>query len=357
MFDRSNKYFRAVFKNTYSAFLSIGLGLLIFAIVFSNGISIAESGPSGSRISLLMVTGMPGGSYHQLGLAMASLWTTKLKNVGIRVSGAISEGARENIEAIRIQDADLILADALSCSMAYTGSGSFKNRSNNELRSISNLWPEATHLIVRSDIGKSTGLDSLEGLVVSTGLPESGNRFTTEILLRALKNPKHKVKLKFMNYGSALESLKLGTIQAGDFTSAIPSALVTNLFQSNPQGFSFIEITDSDIQTLKEKGWSSCFRIVIPPETYPGQSGPVKTVGQSTILATASTLNVEVVYDLTKCLFENVYQLSRFHPAFKGVSVENALVGLEVPLHPGAIRYYREKKVNIPEALLPSDVD
>ncbi|MBM3298997.1 MAG: hypothetical protein FJY85_03485, partial [Deltaproteobacteria bacterium] len=59
------------------------------------------------RISVLVVTGMPGGTYHRIGLGMASLWTTRLKRAGIRVSAAISEGSAENIEAIRIADADL----------------------------------------------------------------------------------------------------------------------------------------------------------------------------------------------------------------------------------------------------------
>jgi TRAP transporter TAXI family solute receptor len=333
------------------------LAACIATIGSTAGTSRAESGPTRSRISLLMVTGMPGGSYHQLGLAMASLWTTKLKKLGIRVSGAISEGARENIEAIRIQDAELILVDALSCSLAYRGAGNFKNKINSELRSISNLWPEAAHLIIRSDKNRSSSLDDLEGLTVATGLPESGNRFTTEMLLRILKDPKHNIKLKFMNYGSALESLRLGTIQAADLTSAIPSALVTNLLQLSPQLFSFIEITDTELQAVRERGWTTCQRIVIPSETYPGQRTPVNTVGQNTLLVTTSSLDLEVIYDLTKSLFENVDQLAKFHPAFKAVSLENALVGLVAPLHPGAIRYYREKKMQIPEALLPTNVD
>ncbi|MCX5872971.1 MAG: TAXI family TRAP transporter solute-binding subunit [Deltaproteobacteria bacterium] len=310
-----------------------------------------------ARISLLMATGMPGGSYHHLGLAMASLWTTKLKKVGIRVSGAISEGSRENIEAVRIEDADLILADDLSCAMAYKGSSAYKNRAAPALRSIANLWPEAVHLLIRSDKNKKSRLEDLEGLTVSTGLPESGNRFTTEMLLRGLKNQKQSIKLKFMNYVAAAEALRAGTVQASDFTSAIPLALVTNLLQQDPELVSFIEISDAELKAAREYGWLTCHRIVIPPGVYPGQDKPVNTVGQNTLLATTSSLDIEVIYDLTRTIFENVDQLAKFHPAFKNVSLENALVGLVAPLHPGAIRYYRQKKIQIPGALLPPDVD
>ncbi len=357
MLQKSYLFLREIMNKIFLVSTIFFVAGWIVTAGISVGTSEADPGISGSRISLLIATGMPGGSYHQLGLAMASLWTTKLKGIGIRVSGAISEGARENIEAIRIQDADLILVDALSCSLAYKGAGSFKNKTNHELRSISNLWPEASHFIIRSDKNRNSSLDDLEGLTVATGLPESGNRFTTQMLLRIIKNSKHNIKLKFMNYGSTVESLRLGTIQAADFTSAIPSALVTNLLQSNHQLFSFIEITDTEIQTVKERGWSTCFKILIPPETYPGQLKPLNTIGQNTLLATSSALDLELIYDLTKCLFENVDQLAKFHPAFKSVSVENALSGLVAPLHPGAIRYYREKKVQIPEALLPPNVN
>ena len=76
-----------------------------------------------AKISLLIATGMPGGTCYHVGLGMASLWTTKLRHPGIRVSAAHSEGSRENIEAIRISDADLILAEEFFCSMAFRGIG------------------------------------------------------------------------------------------------------------------------------------------------------------------------------------------------------------------------------------------
>jgi len=334
------------------SFLFVGL------LLATTQVSLSANIPGhGARISLLMVTGMPGGSYHHLGLAMASMWTTRLKKVGIRVSAAISEGARENIEAIKIEDADLILSDDLSCAMAYKGSGAYKDKGATELRSIANLWPEAVHLIIRSDKNKNYSLEDLEGLTVATGLPESGNRFTTEILLRSINNQKPIFKLKFMNYVAAVDSLKSGTVQAADFTSAIPLALITNLLQPDPKMFSFIEISDAELKATKAFGWVTCHRVVIPPDVYPGQDKPINTVGQNTLLATTSSLDPEVIYDLIRTLFENVDQLAKFHPAFKSVTLENAFQGLVAPLHPGAIRYYREKKIHIPEALLPPDAE
>lgn len=348
---------RTIVKRLFRPRIIVILACVGLLCVLSGSSSGTDAPVPAARISLLMVTGMPGGSYHHLGLAMASIWTTKLKKVGIRVSAAISEGARENIEAVRIEDADLILADDLSCDIAYRGVGAYKDKRAGELRSIVNLWPEAVHLIIRSDRNTNSSLDDLEGLTVATGLPESGNRFTTEILARSLKNQKPTIKLKFMNYVSAIDSLKTGTTHAADFTFAVPSALVTNLLQPDPSLFSFIQVSDTELKSAQDCGWTTCRRIVIPPDVYPGQDKPVNTVGQNTLLATTSSLDPEVIYDLIATLFENIDQLAKFHPAFKNVTLENAFYGLVAPLHPGAVRYYREKGVHIPEALLPPNAE
>ncbi len=328
------------------------------AVIISPWVCLAsETSKTPTRISVLLATGMPGGSYHHLGLIMASMWTTKLKIVGLRVSAAISEGARENIEALRIRDADLILADDFSCSLAYRGIGPYKSRGFRELRSIANLWPEAVHLLIRSNGSPKPTLEDLRGLTIATGLPESGTRFTTEILLRGLRNHKPLSKLKFMNYASAIDSLRIGTVQAADFTAAIPSSLVNDLLQPDPKLFSFIQISDNDIKTAKRYGWTNCERIVIPAVTYPGQVDPVNTVGQNTILATTSSLDPEVIYDLIRILFENVDQLAKYHPAFRNILLERAFNGLVAPLHKGAVRYFKEKKIHIPDGLAPPDAE
>ncbi len=306
-----------------------------------------------ARISVLIATGMPGGTYYHVGLAMASLWTTHLRERGIRVSAAVSEGSVENLEAIRIADADLILAEQLFSSMAYHGTDQYKGRPLSELRSISNLWPDTVHLLVRADRIRTGTLLDLNGLILATGLPDSGNRFTTQLLLDTLKSGKHNVKLRSMSNMAAAEALRNGTVQALDLTGGIPIPLVTTLFEERRVPLALLEITDSQMEAAREEGWKHVFRSVIPAGAYPGQTTPVNSVGQANVLATTSTLDPHVVYALTKTLYENLDYLSKVHPACRNIVLEKALDGLDVPLHRGAIRYYREKKIRIPENLIP----
>ncbi len=273
--------------------------------------------------------------------------------MGIRVSAAISEGSMENIEAIRIADADMILAEDLFCSMAYRGTGIYKGRPLKELRTITTLWPDTVHLLIRADKIDTGTLEDLNGLTIATGLPDSGHRFTTELLLKTLSSGPTNTQLRPMSNMAAAEALRNGQVDGADLTGGIPVPLVATLFSEGKPRFALLNITDSQMQSVREEGWRHVFRQIIPAGTYPGQDKPVYSVGQMNLLAVTASLNAQVVYALTKTLFENLDFLVRIHPACRNIVLEKALDGLNVPLHPGAIRYYKEKKIKIPERLIP----
>jgi hypothetical protein len=336
-------------KGALRLLLSLLTCLAIAGMTWAAGAK--DKGPA--RISVLIATGMPGGTYYQVGLGMASLWTTRLRDIGIRVSAAISEGSMENIEAIRIADADMILVEDLFCSMAYKGTGIYKGRPLPELRSITTLWPDTVHLLIRADKIESGTLEDLNGLTVATGLPDSGNRFTTELLLKTLKPGPANVRLRSMSNMAAAEALRKGQVEGADLTGGIPVPMVTTLFSEKKPPLAFLDITDLQMQAVHEEGWRHAFRQTIPAGTYPGQGKPVQTVGQMNLLAVTASLNQQVVYALTKTLYENLDYLVRVHPACRDIVLEKSLEGLSVPLHRGAIRYYRERKIKIPEHLIP----
>jgi uncharacterized protein len=314
---------------------------------------VSVDGRNPARISVLIATGMPGGTYYRVGLGMASLWTTKLQEEGIRVSAAVSEGSRENIQAIRIADADMILTEEYLCSEAFSGTGFYKNEPVSELRSVTALWPETVHLLVRTDKIETGTLSDLAGLTLATGLRDSGDRLTTEALVRSLKSVKRKVRLRYLSHVAAVEALRKGMVQGVELTGGIPIPLVTTLFLEKKPPLGLLEVTDSQLKVVRAEGLPHIFRIVIPRGTYAGQDKPVRTIGQTTMLAVTASLDPEVVYALTKTLYENLEELARIHPVCGGISIEKALEGLHVPLHRGALRYYRERELEIPEHLIP----
>ena len=90
----------------------------------------------------------------------------------------------------------------------------------------------------------------------------------------------------------------------------------------------------------------------IPAGSYPGQDTDVQTVAQPNFLATNADIPEEHVYQVTKAIYENLPFLQAIHPATKVMSIESAIAGLPLPLHPGALRYYQEVGLDIPDRLI-----
>jgi uncharacterized protein len=300
-----------------------------------------------AKVSVLMASGMPGSASYHVGLGMASLWTTRLRSSGVRVSAAASEGSIENIEAIRIADADVIISENLFATMAHQGSGLFKGKAVSELRSICNLWPNLIHVIVRSD--KAGSLEDLENKAVGIELPDSGVKFVVENSIKQLKSH---VNWRPMAYLAAGESLRRGQIQGLVLLGGLPVPLAVSLFNDRSVPLSLLEVKPGDQQASDTELRKSLESGTIPANTYSGQEKPVHSFGLMSGLYTTSALNPQVVYSLTKIIFENLDYLSKIHPACKSISPEKALEGLEVPLHRGAVKYFRERKIKIPERLI-----
>ncbi len=339
-------------KNPFKHIICLWYPLLILCLVLTGDFTGWARGVASARISLLLATGQPGSVDYQVGLGLASLWTTKLKSLGIRVSAAITEGARENIEAVRIGDADLIIADEFFSLAAITNTGPFKERPLPQLRAITLLWPELLHLIVRSEKFNTGSIQDLESQTIGVGLPDSSVRHILEIILKERLGAKRDIKLKPMSNLGLIEAWKSGSLHAMSFSGGLPMPIVNHFVQQNQGMFRFLSIPGADISTLNSEALPNVTGMMIPPGTYAGQDQEIHTLGQYNILLTSSALDAQVVYELTKTMFTNLDYLLRIHPACGHLSMERALSGLKIPLHRGALKFFREKNLAIPEELL-----
>ena len=84
---------------------------------------------------------------------------------------------------------------------------------------------------------------------------------------------------------------------------------------------------------------------MIPANTYIGQDKDVPTAAVVNYLVTSTAVSDDLAYQMTRLIFESLPELANSHVAGKEIKLETAATGSPVPLHPGAIRYYREKGV------------
>ena len=134
--------------------------------------------------------------------------------------------------------------------------------------------------------------------------------------------------------------------------AGVPTSAVTKAMASMGDGVTLLGFTPE--QAAKADGglgiWTE-YRI--PAGTYPGQDQDVVTIAQPNFLAVRADLDDETIYKITKTIYENLPFLRGIHKATTAMALEKAIAGLPMPLHPGAIRYYEEAGVEIPEQNRP----
>ncbi len=307
---------------------------------------------SGSR-SLIIATATPGGTYYPVGVAIGTLLTEKLQGE-VSASAINSAGSGENVQMLVNDEAQLAILQGLYGAMAYSGTGNFDTAHRN-LRSITTLWQNVEHFVIAQDYARTGTLEDLKSLrsAFSTGKRGSGTEGSTRVIFGALGilpgthfTPEH------LGYSPSAQAMMDGRIAGASLAAGPPVAAVTQVFaQKGADGVVILDVTDSQLARIRDV-YPVYTRHILKASTYPGQTDDVRTMAQPNFLACRADLPDEIVYQLTRTLYENLSYLQNIHKATVGISLTRAVDGLAVPLHPGALRYYREQQLDIPDALI-----
>ncbi len=307
--------------------------------------------------SYLLATGTTGGTYYPVGVAISTLTKVKLQaSKGIAMSAISSAGSAENVKLLFEDQAQFAIIMGLYGKWAYNGTGPLETRGpDSNLRSVSMLWQNVEHFLLLSKHVETGTIDDLINLKsgrFSIGKRNSGAYGSTALLLNNLGvDPDSRYDLAFLGYGPTADAMQNGTVVATNLPAGPPVGAVARTFASLKDGVTLLSFTDEQIEKANAGGklWSG---IEIPAGTYPGQDEPVRSIAQPNFLATRKDVSEDAVYEITKALYENLGFLRGIHKATTAMSLEKAIAGLPVPLHPGAARYYVEAGVDVPETML-----
>ncbi|MEA1964598.1 MAG: TAXI family TRAP transporter solute-binding subunit [Candidatus Aerophobetes bacterium] len=306
-------------------------------------------------VSLLITTATTGGTYYPVGVGMATLWTTKLKDQGIRVAAQSSAGSAENIEMLRGKEVDLAILQGLFGKMVWRGTGVYKGRACKTVRSITMLWPNTEHFVLIKSKAKTGNVMDMKGTRFSIGRAGSGTERSTLTIMKGLGMSRESVKGEYLGYFESATAIKDRRIEGASLVAGPPVAAVTDLFATPGVDVVILEFTDKQLEAINEKTAYPGFRYLIPADTYPGQTESVNSIAQPNYLGVREGADEDIVYLLTKTIFENLDYLHGVHKATEYIKLKDALSGLPVPLHPGAMRYYKEMGLKIPESLIPPE--
>jgi TRAP transporter TAXI family solute receptor len=309
------------------------------------------------RGGYVLATATTGGTFYPVGVALATLTKLTLEPTeGIALTAVTSTGSARNIEMMRANEAHFAILQGLYGAHAWTGTGLMaESGPQTWMRSISMLWDNVEHFGVRSSLvtdGTIDDLKSLRGRKFSIGVRESGSAGSGTTILENLGIPPEETfDLAYLGYTPSAKALEAGIIDGFNIPGGAPVGAVTQAFAVMGRDLTILDFTPE--QVVRANGgldlWTA-FRL--PVGTYPGQERDIHTISQPNFLATRADMDEDVVYLITKTLFENLAFLRGIHDSTRSLGLDRALVGLPAPLHPGAVRYYREIDLAIPDRLI-----
>ncbi len=316
----------------------------------STGTEEAPKAPEKQFVTI--VTGSTGGTYYPVGTIFATLWSEKLGDQGVVASAQSSGGSVENLNMIKNGEAQLGIAVASLAHFAMTGTEGFEGNQIADIRLVTGLWPELSQIVVTKSSGVNT-LADLKGRSINVGGAGSGTEYGTLKMLEVLTGMEPgDYRAEHLGYGEASSAMQNGQLDAMNAEAGIPTSAVSEIF-AGKTAVKMIEFTEEDYQKLKAAAPQYGY-FTVPAGLYTGLDTDTKVVGIKSALFTSTDVDEELIYNLTKEMYENYEDIKTSHMALETVTLENAVQGLPpVPLHPGAARYYQEKGIEIPAELMP----
>jgi hypothetical protein len=303
------------------------------SVLFAAGV---YSGVFAQELKMILATGGTGGTYDPFGGVMARIWNSKVP--GVNVTAQVTGASAENVRLINKREVELALVQSDTIDFAYHAKEAFKERLT-KMNAMAVLYPEIVQIVVRRDSNISS-FGNLKGVKIGVGAPGSGTEANFRQLLEAHGMKKEDVKAQYLSFAESAEQFKDRHIDAFIVVAGIPNAAIMDV--AVMQNIRILSLPDDRVAFLTRK-YPFLSPAVVPPNTYKNQFSGVKTIAVSAVLIASSDLKEEVVYKLTKALFENRAELAAAHAKGKELHLKMAMKGVSIPFHPGAIKYYKEK--------------
>lgn len=312
------------------------MALFVLAACGSDSSNGSGGGEGEQEVEFLSIlTGGTTGTYYPLGGMFAQLIE---EETGISTTAESSQASAANMTALKDEKAEIAFVQTDIAYYAANGELMFEGDKIDMVSAIGALYPETVQLVTTAKSGIKT-FDDLKGKKVSVGAPGSGTFANAEQLLEIHGLTMDDIDPQNLDFGESQESLQSGQIDAAFITAGAPTAAVETLNATTD--VVIVPVEEAKADELIEK-YPYYAKDVVPKGTY-GLEADVPTVSVGAMLVVQNNIPDDVVYDVTKAIYENAASLT--HPKGKFVKPETGLDGIGIPVHPGAQRYFDEKGV------------
>lgn len=312
------------------------MGATLLSVLGMLAVAPAVAQPAAPNQFINVLTGGTGGVYYPLGGALSNVFAAKIPRT--KPSVQATKGSVENLNLLQQGKGEIAftLGDSLAFAWAGDADAGFKSKLD-KLRGIAAIYPNYIQIVATKESGIKT-LADLKGKRLSVGAPKSGTELNARKLLGAAGiTYKELGKVEYLPFEESVDLMRNRQLDATLQSGGLGIPALRNI--ANAFSVVIVEVPSGIVNKVGvpyTKG-------VIPKDTYKGQDADVQAVTVLNYFVTRADVPADLVYNMTKAIFESAAELVAAHPAAGGIKLERALDGMPVPLHPGAQKYYKEK--------------
>ncbi|MFH1036188.1 MAG: TAXI family TRAP transporter solute-binding subunit [Pseudomonadota bacterium] len=315
--------------------------LLLAGLVVVLGLGLCLPTAQAEQKYVRMFSGPEGGSWYPLGAAMMSVLEKKIP--GISTSNGPGGGVG-NCKAVNSKRADLGWTYTHTSYNAYEGKGVF-DKKNGNIRHLMSLYPGVFQMAVAKKSSIQSVADWKDKRIVP-GVTGFTGTVIAENILEAYGLSFDSIKkaggsVTFVGYADSAELLKDGHSDVYMAVTSMPQSTILDLnFQP---GIRLVGLDQEHLKKVLEIE-PGLMGYVIPKGTYEDQDQDVQTVATVTQIIVNKEMSDEMAYNIVKTLYESWPELAQVKKKdIEDSKPDQALLGNRIPVHPGALKYYKEK--------------
>jgi TRAP transporter TAXI family solute receptor len=305
------------------------------------------TGPCLARTEFISIgTGGTGGIYYPYGGGVAEIWNKYVK--GVRAVAEVTGASVENVKLAH--KGETVVGEVMGdvAVAGYKGLSKFEGKKN-DILSMAIMYPNLLQVVTLKKYG-ITDIEQIKGKNISSGSPGSGTNFMAETVFKALGIPLDSYKDSRLSFTESANALRDGTIEVGVWSVGPGTSSILDL--ATTHDIHIISFTPEQQKKILAAN-AEYSSVDLAGGVYRGVDQAVPTIGVWNVMICQKSLPTDMVYQLVKALYEHKDYLVKIHPSAAYTTPENAVKYSPIPLHPGTVKYLKEKGIAVPAELMP----